>query len=113
MFSHTLPALKQSDSPYLIHVDGEVMKRCRENGERTQVIRVLQPHAPLPHFTKPLPADVGFLGVWMEGKVVYYCDDIEINGPSWMKTMWDKPLPDRPSAICVVQTKAEVVLTWR
>lgn len=85
----SLPAKDQRRrvKPYIIHVDAMVMKANRELSKRDPIVRIIDPAT---------------------GKK-YYSDWVLIDGASWLDTQWDNPLPDRPSAVCVLRTYARVL----
>lgn len=35
---------------------------------------------------------------------VWHCHALRLHGPSWMAEDYDRPVPGRPSAVCVLQT---------
>lgn len=89
--SLTLPAAPRG-KPTVIHINGPRLKESLSSGGtlKLHVIRVI--HA--------------------SPNLEYHCDTIDIHGPSWMKTQWDRPLRGYPSAVCVLQTRASVTLGW-
>lgn len=63
-----------------IHVDAMRIRANRVNRTRDPIIRVL--HA----------------------DQVWHCHEIRLTGPSWMAEDYERHLPGKPSAVCVLQT---------
>ena len=84
-----LPLLKEGQS-YVIHVDKEQMAKnaaLPANHPRQPIIRVIGPD-----------------------NATVYCHSIKWNGVTSLVTDYEHPLPDRPSAICVVRTQVQLTL---
>jgi hypothetical protein len=67
-----------------IHVDALRIRSNRVNRARDPIIRIL--HA----------------------DQVWHCHEIRLTGPSWMTEDYERHLPGKPSAVCVLQTASPI-----
>lgn len=63
-----------------VHVDAMRIRANRLRNTREPVIRLLN------------------------GDAVWHCHELRLTGPSWMAEAYDRPIPGRASAVCVLQT---------